>query len=144
MTPLLGFSPDVEPTTPGAIMECQNLIPDPKGMRSAPSAADAGLSALAAACRGAAVTRNLSGNSRLFAGTAADLYELGGTAWSALVAYCLVWSGMVANYYDETRSRRNQLRRIARELGIKAELPVNAEAIAKRRRADAQKTSAKR
>lgn len=82
MTPLLGFSPDVEPTTPGAIMECQNLIPDPKGMRSAPSAADAGLSALAAACRGAAVTRNLSGNSRLFAGTAADLYELGGTTWS--------------------------------------------------------------
>ena len=82
MTPLLGFSPDVEPTTPGAIMECQNFIPDPKGMRAAPSAADAGLSALADACRGAAVTRNLLGNSRLFAGTAADLYELGGTTWT--------------------------------------------------------------
>ena len=84
MTPLLGFSPDVEPTTPGAIMECQNLIPDPKGMRSAPSAADSGLSALAAACRGSAVTRNLTGNSRLFAGTASNLYELGGTAWASV------------------------------------------------------------
>ncbi|RXW31524.1 DUF5677 domain-containing protein [Propioniciclava flava] len=69
---------------------------------------------------------------------------MGGTAWSSLVAYCLVWSGMVANYYDETRSRRNELRHIARELGINAELPVNARAIAKRRRADAQKTLAKR
>jgi len=84
MTPLLGFSPDVEPTTPGAIMECQNLIPDPKGMRSAPSAADAGVSALAAACRGAAVTRNLTGNSRLFAGTSSNVYELGGTTWSSV------------------------------------------------------------
>lgn len=84
MTPLLGFSPDVEPTTPGAIMECQNFIPDPKGMRAAPSAADAGLSALAAACRGSAVTRNLTGNSRLFAGTSSNVYELGGTTWSSV------------------------------------------------------------
>lgn len=84
MTPLLGFSPDVEPTTPGAIMECQNLIPDPRGMRAAPSPADAGVSALAAACRGAAVTRNLTGNSRLFAGAASNLYELGGTSWSSV------------------------------------------------------------
>lgn len=84
MTPLLGFSPDVEPTTPGAIMECQNLIPDPKGMRSAPSASDAGVSALAAACRGSAVTRNLTGNSRLFAGTSSNVYELGGTTWSSV------------------------------------------------------------
>ena len=84
MTPLLGFSPDVEPTTPGALMACSALIPDAKGMRSAPSAADAGLSALAAACRGAAVTRNLSGNSRLFAGTASDVYELSGTSWSSV------------------------------------------------------------
>ena len=50
-------------------MECQNFAPFTAGMKAALSAADAGLSALAAACRGAAVTRNLSGNSRLFAGT---------------------------------------------------------------------------
>lgn len=84
MNLLLGFTPDVEPTTPGAIMECQNLIPEPKGMRAAPSPADAGLSALAAACRGAAVTRNLAGNSRLFAGTSSNLYELSGTTWSSV------------------------------------------------------------
>ena len=84
MIELLGFSPDVEPTTPGAIMECQNLVPFQAGMKSAPSAADAGLSALASACRGAAVTRNLSGNSRLFSGTASEIYELSGTSWSSV------------------------------------------------------------
>ena len=84
MTPLLGFTPDVEPTTPGAIMECQNLMPDLKGMRAAPSGQDAGVAALAAPCKGAAVTRNLSGTSRLFAGTASDLYELTGLSWSSV------------------------------------------------------------
>lgn len=84
MIELLGFTPDIEPTTPGAIMECQNFAPFTAGMKAAPSAADAGLSALAAACRGAAVTRNLSGNSRLFAGTASNVYELGGTTWSSV------------------------------------------------------------
>ncbi len=84
MIELIGFSPDVEPTTPGAIMDCQNLIPDPRGMRAAPSPADAGLDALASACRGAAVTKNLTGNSRLFAGTASALSELSGTAWNSV------------------------------------------------------------
>jgi hypothetical protein len=82
--PLLGFSPDVDPTTPGAVMECQNFIPEMKGMRAAPRAQDAGVAALAAACKGAAVTRNLSGASRLFAGTASNLYELGGLSWSSV------------------------------------------------------------
>lgn len=49
---------------------------------------------------------------------------LGSVSWSSLVAYCLVWSGTVANYYDEDRTRRSELRRIAKLLGIKAELPV--------------------
>ena len=84
MIELLGFTPDLEPTTPGAIMGCQNFVPFTAGMKAAPSAADAGLSVLAAACRGAAVTRNLSGNSRLFAGTASNVYELGGTTWSSV------------------------------------------------------------
>lgn len=82
MTPLLGFSPDVEPTTPGAILECQNVMPFASGMKAAPSAADAGLNALAAACQGAAVTRNLSGASRLFAGTSSKIYEAYGATWN--------------------------------------------------------------
>lgn len=45
------------------------------------------------------------------------------------VVYCLIWSGMVANYYDPSRLRRNDLRRIAQGVGIAAELPVKASAV---------------
>lgn len=45
--------------------------------------------------------------------------------WSYLIAYCLIWSGMVANYYDEGRTRRNAIRAVARRLEVAAELPVH-------------------
>lgn len=82
MIPLLGFSPDVEPTTPGAITDCDNIVPYDAGNRAASSPVDVGLAALAAACQGSAVTRDLSGNSRLFAGTSAKLYEASGSSWT--------------------------------------------------------------
>lgn len=81
MTPLLGFSPDVEPTTPGAITACNNLIPFESGMKPSATPVDVGLPALSAVCQGSALTRDLNGNSRLFAGTSADLYESNGSAW---------------------------------------------------------------
>ena len=52
MTPLLGFAPDADPTTPGVITECTNLIPFEAGMKGAPVATSVGAAALAAACRG--------------------------------------------------------------------------------------------
>lgn len=82
MTPLLGFSPDVEPTTPGAILDAQGVIPYEAGMRAAPSPASTGVAALADACMGSAVVRSLTGSSRFFAGTASKLYEASGTSWS--------------------------------------------------------------
>lgn len=84
MIELLGFTPDLEPTTPGAVMECGNFVPFSAGMKAAPSPADAGLDALADVSQGAAVTRNLAGTSRLFAGTSTDIYELTGTAWGSV------------------------------------------------------------
>ncbi len=82
MTELLGFAPDAEPTRPGVMTECDNIIPFERGFRAAPLPMSAGLPALAAACRGAAVLRDLSNGSRLLAGTAARLYEASGTAWA--------------------------------------------------------------
>lgn len=84
MIPLMGFSPDVEPTTQGAMLECQNLIPSERGMRAAPSAATVGYDALASACRGSAVVRGLTGNSRFFAGSASQMYEASGVTWSSV------------------------------------------------------------
>lgn len=82
MTPLLGFTPDVDPATPGVIVEATNVIPHAAGMRGAPTAvAVADVPALIAECRNAAVTTLLAGTRRVIAGTATKLYELSGGAW---------------------------------------------------------------
>lgn len=83
MIPLFGFTPDVEPTAPGIITDCSNLIPSEKGMVGGPTANTAvpGLAALADDCRGAAVLSNTTNIRRTFAGTETKLYELSGSSW---------------------------------------------------------------
>lgn len=91
MIPLLGFSPDVPTTTPGIVLDCTNFIPFEAGLEAAPTPS-AYASALAAECVGADVLTKLDGTRRVFAGTAADLYELSGTTWtnvSRVAAYTL-------------------------------------------------------
>lgn len=82
MIPLLGFTPDSDPATPGCVLDCDEVIPTEIGMKAAPASASVGITAMPAACRGAAVVRNLSGNRRLLAGTATRLYEANTTAWT--------------------------------------------------------------
>ena len=82
MEPLIGYAPDLDPTTPGIITDCTNLIPTLKGMRGGYSGADVGLDALAAATISAAVVVKLDASQRLIAGTATKLYEKNGTGWS--------------------------------------------------------------
>lgn len=82
MIPLLGFSPDVEPTTEGAILDADGIVPYESGMRAAPAAVSAGLSALASEVRGSAVIRQLSGGARMFAGTSTGMFEATGTTWN--------------------------------------------------------------
>jgi hypothetical protein len=45
-------------------------------------------------------------------------------AWTHLIACCLMWSGRVVEYLDSSHARRSDLRRAARELGVKDVLPV--------------------
>jgi hypothetical protein len=82
--PLLGFSPDVEPTTPGCILDMQGIIPYEAGAKAAPTPAAVGVNTLAAACQGAAVVRQLAGTSRFIAGTASNLYEASGVSWTSV------------------------------------------------------------
>lgn len=83
MTPLLGFAPDTDPTTPGVITDCTNFIPYLSGMEGAPTAiTPAATPALSFPCYGAAVTTNLAGARRVFAGTATSLFELSSGAWA--------------------------------------------------------------
>ncbi|WP_343577941.1 hypothetical protein [Pseudomonas sp.] len=83
MTPLTGFAPDAEVTTPGLLTNCDNLIPYLNGMEGAPSpATPANTPALAAACIGAAVVSKLDDTRRIIAGTTTKLYELVAGAWT--------------------------------------------------------------
>jgi hypothetical protein len=83
MTPLLGFAPDADPTTPGVITDCDNFIPYRNSMGAGPSAVTpVDVPALANPCIGAAVVTLLDGTRRIFAGTTTKLYELSAGAWS--------------------------------------------------------------
>lgn len=80
--PLDRFAPDADPTTPGVITACSNIIHTKKGYRSAYSGSTIALPALAAACRGAASLERSGGSNRLFAGTQTKLYQAGSTSWT--------------------------------------------------------------
>jgi hypothetical protein len=82
MAKLLGFAPDAQQQTPGVLTDCSALIPYENGFKAAPTPISAGVDALAAACRGAAVLPQLSGAFRTFAGTQTEMYELSGTTWA--------------------------------------------------------------
>lgn len=82
MIKLLGFAPDADPTSAGALTECTNMIPYANGLAGAPTAqTPVGVPALAATCKGAAVVEKLDATRRTFAGTQTKLYELQSGAW---------------------------------------------------------------
>ena len=83
MTPFIGFAPDLEAQTPGVLTDCSHLIPYRNGMEAArDGSTPTDVPALAAECQGAAVVTALDGTRRVIAGTATNLYELVGGAWS--------------------------------------------------------------
>lgn len=78
-----GYAPDYDPRTPGVIADLVDYYPTSKGYGAAPSNVASGYNALAAACVGAALVQKLDGSTRLFAGTAAAIYEPGSIpAWT--------------------------------------------------------------
>lgn len=79
---LAGFAPDVDPTTPGILTDCDNVVPSTQGLCAGNSRVSAGYSALSGACTGAYVAKLLGGTKRLFAGTSAALYEGSGGSWT--------------------------------------------------------------
>lgn len=82
MIKILGFVPDIDPTTPGAILAADNIVPTVRGIAGAPAAQTTGVPALPAACLGASVVKKLDGTQRKFAGTQTKLYELLSNAWT--------------------------------------------------------------
>lgn len=77
-----GFAPDIDPTTPGVITDCSNLVPTLRGYAGGKSGVDIGMDALAAAAITASVVTKLDGTHRTFVGTETKLYAKSGTAWA--------------------------------------------------------------
>lgn len=82
MQPLLGFTPDVEATTPGAVVDCAQFIPSLKGMKAAPSNTATAFPALSEAAQGAALLVRLDGSVRFFAAGPTKIQEGIAGAWS--------------------------------------------------------------
>ncbi|AMM22990.1 hypothetical protein [Variovorax sp. PAMC 28711] len=93
MNPIRGFSPDSDPTTPGILTACSNVIPFAAGYKGAPSPVAVNAPALAAEARGAVVATRLDGSRRVFAGTQTRLYELLSAAWTDRSAGGVAYTG---------------------------------------------------
>lgn len=78
---LMGFAPDLDPTSPGVMVDCDNLYPSTKGFRPLESLQQF-YPALADPCLGAFYTRYLDGTSRLIAGTGDALWLAANGAWT--------------------------------------------------------------
>lgn len=79
--PLTGFAPDLDPTTPGVLTDCNAIIPSTQGLSAANSPVPAGLPALASAPNSAYVAELLDGSRRTFAATGTAIYEASGGNW---------------------------------------------------------------
>jgi hypothetical protein len=81
MIPLLGFSPDLPPETPGILTDCTNIIPSIGMFVGAPTPVDAMLGAIDSAAKGFAVVGKSDGTTRVFCGNTTKLYEQSGGVW---------------------------------------------------------------
>ena len=79
---VIGFSPDLDPTTDGVLTDCSAVLPSLRGIEGAPAPVSAIVPALSAACQGSASMITLAGNSRTFAATANKIYEAAVGSWN--------------------------------------------------------------
>lgn len=77
--PFTGFTPSADPTTPGAVLDCANMIPTLRGMRGAPTPTPLGVDAFPSEVTGAATCELLLGTYRTIVGTSAKLIEVVGS-----------------------------------------------------------------
>lgn len=84
---IIGFAPDLDPTTPGVLTDCDALVPTAKGMSAANSPVSAGFPPLAEAPRSAFVAELLDGSKRTFVSTKTDMFEAVSDTWQVRSRY---------------------------------------------------------
>jgi hypothetical protein len=81
MTPIAGWLPDADPTTPGLLSDCQHVLSTVYGYIGAPSPIAAAVNSLGTDVRGAVVATDLGGNRRIYAGTQTAIKMLTAPTW---------------------------------------------------------------
>lgn len=81
MIPLTSFAPDANPLTPGILIDADGIYPTDKGIAGLPEAVSLS-DALISDCLGVISFRQLDGSIRTIAGTATNLFEITGSAWT--------------------------------------------------------------
>jgi hypothetical protein len=84
MVPIQQFAPSADPTTPGTLIDCDNIIPTERGWRSAYGLSDTGMESLTATCVGAVLATLMDGSNVLIAGTTGDLWLRSSNTWSKI------------------------------------------------------------
>lgn len=82
MIPFTGFAPDVDPTQPGVITDCINMVPSMRGMKAAGAGADIGVGAVTDDPLDVATLMQLDGSARTFAGCLTAIYENVSGLWT--------------------------------------------------------------
>jgi hypothetical protein len=79
---LLGYMPDADPLTDGALLDCDGVLPTYRGISSAPSQQATSMDDLSATCIGAASLTKINGDTRTFAAFSTHIKEQSGTSWA--------------------------------------------------------------
>jgi hypothetical protein len=96
LVPLSTFAPDAEPGATGTLQDALGFMPTEKGVKTAPSAVATGYATAPAEVYGAAVVERSGGSKRLYIGTAANLLEGDGTAWTTVTRASGAYSATAA------------------------------------------------
>lgn len=79
---LTGFAPDLDPSIPGVLTDCDSIVPTTRGLAAGASLSPSGYPALASAPTSAFVAELLDGSKRTFAATATAIYEAVSGSWT--------------------------------------------------------------
>lgn len=100
---LIGFAPDIDPTTPGVVLDCTNMVPSIRGMKAAPSLVNPGMPALPSKVLGGATLVKLDNTSRLIVGTQTKLYEEIAGAWNDVSRVSSAYTGAASSVWRFTQ-----------------------------------------
>lgn len=100
---LIGWLPDADDTTPGVLVDVDNLVPTLRGYAGGPSTLSLGIDALEADCRGAAAVTKLDGTVTTYAGTQTTLWKEGLTAWTEVTRSGSDYTGSTISFWNFTQ-----------------------------------------